>query len=181
MTPRPAVSSALALLAAACAVPAPAPPVQTAPAATRPAGEMRIAMDILSWGKLTRRWEVDGSGNGIFQTTRDVPGGGFRDYDVLTRNFAVGPEAFARLRESLRPAEAFAGRPLDCELLVTDGPYGSVTWTGTERPGSVHYTLGCSSKQADAVQDVIFAAEALVATWAKDAPVAGVEEVREPR
>ncbi|MEA3016525.1 MAG: hypothetical protein QOI38_1247, partial [Sphingomonadales bacterium] len=76
-----------------------------------------IAMQTNSWGKLVSEWRIDRSGAGTYSATRDVPGGGFRDYDVIVRRFAAGSDGFRRIEALLGAAE----RGYECEHRISDG------------------------------------------------------------
>ena len=139
-----------------------------------------VSMEVKSWGKLVRGWQVAANGEAAYRSTRPAPSGNFHEYDVVTQRFSVPPEDFARLRALLAPAEAHAGQEVPCTTMMTDGHYGHVGWRRGGEEARVSFNVGCRSEDADRVMTAAFGADELVEGWAKDAPVTGVEEVRQP-
>lgn len=172
---RPILILAASALLAACA---PAAVAELAPAAA-PANAA-IAFERKSWGKPVASWQVSADGEGRYTVSRDAPSGNFREYDLVTKRFSVAPQDYARLGALLAPAEAQAGRDVSCEVTITDLPYGTVRWERPGGPAELRYNLGCQSEEAKRVHSALYEASRLVEGWAADAPVADVEEVREP-
>lgn len=167
---RPILISACALLAASCAT----------AGATPPDGTEAIAFERKSWGKPINAWQVGADGEGRYTFSRKAPSGKFRDYDLVTKRISVGPQGYAELERILRPAEAAAGSELPCERRITDLPYGTVRWEKDAAAAELRYDVGCQSEEAGRVISALVEADKLVEGWAADAPVADVEEVREP-
>lgn len=159
----------VAILAGGCAT----TEVQAPQAAEEP-----IAMTRKSWGKPVAEWRIAPSGEGWFKSTRQA--GGFFDYDILTRRFSAGPDAYARLGALLGPAEGYVGRDLPCETRVTDAPYGTVTWGEGEAARQLRYDSGCMGAEAGGVMSALKAAEDFAEGLAAGAPIESVEEVRQP-
>jgi hypothetical protein len=157
-----------ALGAAGCAGAAGAAPVQSA--------EAPISVRVESWGKLLTAWEIQPDGSGVHRSAVAV-GGGFRDYDVVTKRFATGREGYASVRRLLDPAKRYSGKALPCGRSVTDAPYGSVAW-GAAPAGRLDFNFGCLGKKAVRVNAQIEAATDMVSGWAAAAPEAGREQVR---
>jgi hypothetical protein len=166
-------SAAAMLLLSACAS-APAPHAAESPPDA-------IAMDVNSWGKPLSAWQIAADGAGSYAFSRQAPSKNFDEYDLVTKRVWAGREGFARLRAILAPVEKFAGREVPCKLIMTDGAYGHVAWRRGETEAKVNYHVGCNSRDANAVQEAAFAADALVRSWAEAAPVAGLKEVRRPQ
>lgn len=143
-----------------------------------PSAYSAIAMQTASWGKPVSEWRIDRTGTGTYSSARDVPGGGFRDYDVVTRRFSAGPDAFRRIEALLAPAE----RGYECTHQVTDGLYGDVRW---ERAGAQplrrNFNYGCLSADAERAYSGMWQAGELVEAWAQAGELVGTQQVREPR
>jgi hypothetical protein len=103
-----------------------------------------------------------------------VPGGAFRDYDLVTRRFRLGRAELARLRRLLAPGRRYAGTELPCRNQISDMPYGRIAWGSAE----LRYDLGCLSPATNPVHRGIEAARELMERLAAKAPVASVEPVR---
>lgn len=171
------LAGALAALAASCA---PVAQEGAAPAALLAAASApnAIEMETTSWGKPVIAWRIDGAGAGTYRTAEDVPGGDFYRYKVVTRRFAAGADGFARLAALLAPLQ----RPepkADCgNEIVTDAASTTVHWlraAGTVKTALYHGDL-CAAARPGLAR--VNEAHALVARWAKDAPVSMVEDVK---
>ena len=145
-------------------------------AAEVPPGEP-VAMKRSSWGKPLAEWRIEPSGQGWFKASRAAEPKGFFNYDLVTRRFSAGPDAYRRVAALLEPARAFAGRDIPCESRATDLPYGTVSWGESQ----LTYDSGCMGADAGRVIDALKAAEDHVESLAADAPIADVEEVRQPQ
>lgn len=167
------------ILAAAAVLSACAPAATAGPAPAAGAGAT-IAFERKSWGKPRASWQVSPDGEGRYTVSRDAPSGNFREYDLVTKRFSAGAEGYARLAALLAPVEAHAGAGFECEITVTDMPYGTIRWARAAGEAELRYNLGCQSDAAQRVHGALYEADKLVAGWAADAPVSEVEEVREP-
>jgi hypothetical protein len=137
-----------------------------------------IAMQTNSWGKLVSEWRIDRSGAGTYSATRDVPGGGFRDYDVIVRRFAAGSDGFRRIEALLGAAE----RGYECEHRISDGPYGSIEWSwDAAPPHRLNFNYGCQSVDAARAYGAMAEAGQLVESWAAAGDLLETRQVREPR
>lgn len=74
----------------------------------------RITLTALYWGRVTQEWSIPRGGEARWT----------RDDEV--RTFAVSEADFDRLRDIFRPYE---GVRFECRRVITDGPYGHVTWS----------------------------------------------------
>lgn len=74
----------------------------------------RLTFTSLYWGRTTEEWSVPRGGEGRWTK------------DDATRTFAVSEADFDRLRDLFRPYE---GVRFECRRVITDGPYGHVTWS----------------------------------------------------
>jgi hypothetical protein len=63
-----------------------------------------LSVETNSWGKPVPNWTIGRDGEGRYSFSRDVPGGGFRDYDLVTRRFAVSAANFAKVEGLLAEA-----------------------------------------------------------------------------
>ena len=148
-------------------------------AAGRPAagaGES-LALTVSSWGKPLFDWRVSADGAAVYRYSRAVAGGGFRDYDLVTKRFRLGRGDLAKLRALLAPGRRYAGSELSCTSRITDQPYGRIAWGSAE----LRYDLGCRSPESRPVYAGLEAAQDLIEKRAARAPVGSVEPVREPR
>ena len=159
------------LLLGACAASA-APP---APPAAAPAES--LSLDANSWGKPLSAWTVERSGAGRYTFSRKVPGGRFRDYDLVTRSFRIKPADYSRVEALLRPARAYAGRGLPCRPTISDMVYGHVRWSKSEE---ISYDLGCTSDEVRPIYEKLEEAENLVKRLSEAGSIVATEQVREP-
>jgi hypothetical protein len=134
-----------------------------------------IAFEVSTWGRLLVSWRVGADGRGTYTKSQD--GSDFQHYRLVSRRFAVGRTAFARLQATLVPAERYAGREVPCGPRITDFPYGSVKWTIGTREQRVRFDTGCQSVEAKRVQAAISAADALVAKWSSAEPIVETRDV----
>jgi hypothetical protein len=154
---------------AACAAP---------PALRLGAPAESLSLEAKSWGKPLSAWTVERSGAGRYTSSHKVPGGHFRDYDLVTRAFRIRPADYARVEALLRPARAYAGQAMPCERTITDMVYGQVGWGKTEE---VRYDLGCTSDAVRPIYEKLQKAEALVRRLAEAGKVIETQQVRESR
>ncbi|MFL6856570.1 MAG: hypothetical protein ACJ8EB_01535 [Allosphingosinicella sp.] len=138
------------------------------------AGES-LALSASSWGKPLFDWRVSADGEAVYRSSVKVPGGAFRDYDLVTRRFRLGRAELARLRRLLAPGRRYAGTELPCRGdMISDMPYGRIAWGSAE----LKYDLGCRSPETKPVHRGLEAARELMERLAAKAPVASVEPVR---
>jgi hypothetical protein len=136
-----------------------------------------LALTMSSWGKPLFDWQVSADGAAVYRYSAKVPGGGFRDYDLVTKKFRLGRADLAKLRKLLAPGRRYAGTELPCRDRITDMPYGRIAWGSAE----LRYDLGCRSPATQPVHEGLEVAQVLMERLAAKAPVASVESVREPR
>jgi hypothetical protein len=74
----------------------------------------RLALTSLYWGRVTEEWSVPRGGEARWTKGDEI------------RTFAVSDADFDRLRDLFRPYE---GVRFECQRIITDGPYGQVTWS----------------------------------------------------
>jgi len=121
----------------------PPPPVLPAPD--------RLTLTSLYWGRVTQEWTVPRGGEGRWTQA-----------DGKTEAFAVSEADFDRLRDLFRPYE---GVHFECERVITDGPYGRLTWS---QPGhedqQLNWDAGCVTGDAADVFQRWDQAEALLKT-----------------
>jgi hypothetical protein len=166
---------ALWMIAAAALAPTLVPPA--APGATATATAEPLAMTVNSWGKPLLNIALAPDGAVTVTSARDVPGGKFGDYDLVTQRFRVDAAELAEVRRLLAPARPWAGRQLPCKSVITDLPYGIIRWGAAE----LVYNGGCVGDEGKMVVDALNAAVNLLRRRGASAPVAGVKAVREPR
>jgi hypothetical protein len=108
--------AAVALLASACASTPPLPAAET----------MRISYQVSSWGYVQERWTISADGQATFEQTEH----GARLGSPLqpAQAFALTPAGFERIRAVLAPTERFIEGGLNCDVQMTDAPYGTITW-----------------------------------------------------
>jgi hypothetical protein len=138
--------------------------------------EAPIAVRLESWGKLHTSWEIQPDGSGSQRKTVAV-GGGFDDYDIVTKRFARGREGYEAVRRLLEPGRRYSGKSLPCGRAVTDAPYGHVAW-GSSPADKLEFNFGCLGKKAARVNARIEAATDMVAGWAAAVPEVARERVR---
>lgn len=74
-----------------------------------------MTLTALYWGRTTSEWVVPRGGEGRWSTEAGE-----------TKTFQVSQADFDRLRDLFRPWEGVA---FECQRVITDGPYGHVTWS----------------------------------------------------
>ena len=111
----------------------------------------RLTLTSLYWGRVTQEWTVSRGGEGRWTQA-----------DGKTEAFAVSAADFDRLRDLFRPYE---GVRFECERIITDGPYGRLTWS---QPGhedqQLNWDAGCVTGDAADVFQRWDQAEALLKT-----------------
>lgn len=109
------IAFALAALLVGCTSAPPAPTV----AATR------ITYEVNSWGYPQERWSISSTGETTFESQ---PTPSRLDTPMQSQSFALTPADFEQIRTELAPAERFITRELNCDVQMTDAPYGTVKW-----------------------------------------------------
>ncbi|WP_296818837.1 hypothetical protein [Brevundimonas sp.] len=95
----------------------------------------RITLTARYWGRVTRQWTVPRGGEATFT---DQAG-------EVTR-FTVSEADFEQLRDIFRPYE---GTRFECNRVITDGPYGDVTWSQEgHEDQEVRWDAGCVTGDA---------------------------------
>ncbi len=95
----------------------------------------RITLTARYWGRVTRQWAVPRGGQATFT-----------DEAGAVRSFAVTEADFDRLRDIFRPYE---GTRFECDRVITDGPYGDVTWSQEgHEDQEVGWDAGCVTGDA---------------------------------
>ena len=108
---------AAALLLGACA---------TAPTAPSP-NTTRITYQVSSWGYVQERWSISAEGEATFAQT--PPSAQLGAPLQPAQTFTLTSADFERVRTTLAPTERFIEDGLDCQVQMTDAPYGAITWT----------------------------------------------------
>ncbi|MEA3038333.1 MAG: hypothetical protein QOE79_846 [Sphingomonadales bacterium] len=134
-----------------------------------------IAFEVSSWGKPLISWRVAADGRGTY--TKSEGGRDFQHYRLVTRRFAAGRTAFAKLDAALTWAAGNADREVPCGSRISDFPYGTVTWTIGHETRRVRFDTGCQSAEAKRVEAAVSAADALVAKWSVAGPIVETREV----
>lgn len=95
----------------------------------------RITLTARSWGRITRQWAVPRGGEAVFT-----------DASGAQRSFTVSEADFDQLREIFQPYE---GTRFECNRVITDGPYGDVTWSQDgHEDQEVRWDAGCVTGDA---------------------------------
>ena len=95
----------------------------------------RITLTARSWGRITRQWTVPRGGEATFT-----------DRAGAVTTFTVSEADFDRLRDIFRPYE---GTRFECQRVITDGPYGDVTWSQEgHEDQEVRWDAGCVTGDA---------------------------------
>lgn len=111
----------------------------------------RLTLTSLYWGRVTQEWTVPRGGEGRWTQA-----------DGKTEAFAVSEADFDRLRDLFRPYE---GVRFECERVITDGPYGHVTWSQQgHEDQQLNWDAGCVTGDANDVFQRWDQAEALLKT-----------------
>jgi hypothetical protein len=113
-------------------------------------GDMdQIVMKGFLWGRPTTSWEINRDGSGWVTSRRD--GRSFNEFTLVTKRWGPSSRAFEQVKTALVEAERFAGRKLPCRNMVTDGPYGAVTWRTGGTIETLNYSFGCMSPTSERV------------------------------
>lgn len=95
----------------------------------------RITLTARSWGRITRQWAVPRGGEATFT-----------DEAGDEHPFTVSEADFDQLREIFQPYE---GTRFECNRVITDGPYGDVTWSQDgHEDQQVRWDAGCVTGDA---------------------------------
>ncbi len=141
----------LLALVLAVAVPA-APAAAQAPAAAAQAAvdqPDRLTFTDLYWGRTVQEWSIPRGGEGRWSQA-----------DGKSEVFPVSGAEFDRLREIFRPYE---GVRFQCERVIADGPYGTVTWSQDgHEDQQLRWDAGCVTGDAADVFRRLDEAEALL-------------------
>jgi hypothetical protein len=121
-------------------------------------------------GRVGPSWEIDAQGDGEFLLP-DLRGGG-GDYALEVRRFHAGPEAFARVRDTLGPIAQYIQGGVPCRQLSITLPSGEVRWTAGGSRATLPYSLGCWSEEARRAYVILDTATHIVMPFAAAAPVA---------
>jgi hypothetical protein len=151
------------LLLAACA-PA-AAPVQ--PVAPQPAPELRSAgAEIKSWGLTLRQWSLDETGR-----VEHVSGGrvGVNPADLMleVRRFELPAAERIALLKAVEGVQRVLATPEHCDLMMTDGPYGSFRWSFGAKEEVLPFSGNCVKGRDHELAEAIFAADGIVDDAAK--------------
>jgi hypothetical protein len=144
-----------------------APSLSLPPATERPADTISAARE--SRGRPERQWVLHSDGSGELRTIAGETSD-FFVYPMLVRRFQATPADFHRLRALLRPAEHYADRELQCQVLQNHGPYGHVMWSERGRGWRVDMMFDCFSAETPPVHDAVQAADRLIDGWAEGGP-----------
>jgi hypothetical protein len=138
-----------------------------------------VAFESTSWGRLVFDWRLERTGAGTYRTIREVQGGGFHNYDVVTRRFAAGAEGFERIRLLMAEAGRIIDRGASCSGGITDAGEGKLFW---ERGGQQDWWMldyGCSTPRRQRISALLSEASTLAEGWANASTTAEeVEQVR---
>ena len=109
----------------------------------------RMTLTWRSWGRIMEEWTIPRGGQGNwFEQGADI------------RTFAVSEADFDRLRDVFRDYE---GRHFECERVIADLPYGSLTWSQDgHEDQSLKWDLGCVNGDAAEVFERVDRAEAML-------------------
>ncbi|MFL6733085.1 MAG: hypothetical protein ACJ8EY_00120 [Sphingomicrobium sp.] len=144
------------LLAAALGACAPVQ-TQAAPAGAPLNG---VSVEVKSWGATLRKWSVDASGN-VEHVKSEQIGSDRGHYNLLTRRLTLSPEQRSALNAAVVQVETQLALPEGCENMLTDGPYGTITWNrGTEQ--KLPFSANCMKGRDYDLASAIFAADELV-------------------
>ena len=109
----------------------------------------RLTFTSLYWGRTVQEWSIPRGGEGRWSQA-----------DGRSEAFAVSEAEFDRLRELFRPYE---GVPFECQRVIADGPYGTVTWSQEgHEDQQLRWDAGCVTGDAADVFRRWDAAEALL-------------------
>ena len=97
-----------------------------------------LTLTNLYWGRTTAEWVAPRGGEGRWSQA-----------DGQTRTFPVSEADFDRLRDLFRPYEGVA---FECQRVITDGPYGHVTWSQQgHEDQQLNWDAGCVTGDANDV------------------------------
>ena len=95
----------------------------------------RLTLTSLYWGRVTEEWSIPRGGEARWSQA-----------DGKTESFPVSEADFDRLRDIFRPYE---GVRFECQRVITDGPYGHVTWSQAgHEDQQLRWDAGCVTGDA---------------------------------
>ena len=151
------------LLLAACA--RAAPPVQ--PVASQPAPSLKSAgAEVKSWGVTLRQWSVDQAGR-----VEHISGGrvGVNPADLVleVRRFELPAAERIALSKAVEGVQRVLATPEHCDLMMTDGPYGTFRWSFGAKEEVLPFSGNCVKGRDHELAEAIFATDGIVDDAAK--------------
>jgi hypothetical protein len=126
-----------------------------------PAGP--VSYEVRSWGRLLLRWQVNPDGTGeIWRGAREQKDAG----EVRKFRLLLQGDPLRSFTAEMEEARVATQKGIDCEKVVTDLPYGSVTWDYPGAKQVYSFDAGCRSEDGDAAMDIVSAASTIVETMA---------------
>lgn len=122
-----------------------------------------VGYEVRSWGRLLLRWQVNPDGSGeIWRGARQQKDAG----EIRKYRLRLQGDPLRSFAADMEEARAATQKGIDCEKVVTDLPYGSVTWDYPAAQQAYSFDAGCRSDDGDEVMDILGAASTIVETMA---------------
>ena len=153
-----------AALVAACA------PVTASEPGPPPSALKSAGAEVKSWGVTMREWSMDAEGR-----VEHVSGGQVgvppAEITLEVRRFTLSPANRQALADAAIRVQVVLTRPEHCDLIRTDGPYGSFRWNFGAKEEVLPFSADCVEGRDHELAEAIFAADRIVDDAAKSAPV----------
>jgi len=120
-----------------------------------------VSVDVKSWGVTLRRWSVDSSGRVEHSSGEKV--GAKQDPAVIEiRRAVLTPSQLAAVHAGLAQVESVLSRPEQCDLMMTDGAYGTVRWFEDDQRVELPFSANCVKGRDHELAVAIFAVDKIV-------------------
>ncbi|MES2096612.1 MAG: hypothetical protein V4459_07610 [Pseudomonadota bacterium] len=133
-----------------------------------------ISMSIRAWGQQLAEWQIQPDGAVVSTVMDPATPGASSTYKLVTRRLPATRGRFATIANLLKPARPWAGKSLPCKTPMTDADSGVVHWN---KAVSLSFYSGCTESETRAVLTPLYAANAQINLWTKDAPIAETRTV----
>lgn len=120
-----------------------------------------VSYEVNSWGQLLVRWQVNPDGSG------EIWRGGLGKREIRKFRLQLSGDALKTFIRNVEDARQATRGGVPCREEATDLPDGAMTWDYPGAKQAYSFDAGCRSDKADAVQDILTAANANVETLAK--------------
>ena len=149
----------------------------TAQSTTERADWDLIEFETKAWGRLMSGWSIGPLGQGAWWVRESDSGepGPSGPYHISYHEFDIGPAGFAQVSAMLDGLPDPVQVATDCENFRTDDAYGTLRQTIAATTREIAWNNGCQDADYVAFMDKLKAADTLIASAGRAAPVQRIE------